>query len=89
MKKSKIVLPILAIACTLTLSACDSMQTLKPSNSPFYEDNNTVSPTPSDLMPSLLPSISPDLEPNNSPGNNPPDLIPNPTENENPNDNLK
>lgn len=85
MKKSKIILTVLATVCTLTLSACNPMQTSKPSNSPFYEDDNKASPVPSDIMP----SISPDLEPNNSPGNNPPDLIPNPTENENPNDNLK
>lgn len=82
MKKSKIVLTLLATACALTLSACDN--TGKPSNSPFYNDDNKASPAPSNIMPSIMPSTSPDLEPDNSPGNNPPDLIPNPTEDENP-----
>lgn len=86
--KIKYILPVLAIAGCFAFSACDITETLKPTNTPFYDDNNKHSPGPSNILPSVFPSISPDLEPNNSPGNNPPELIPNPTVNDTANGNI-
>ncbi len=78
MKIIKIVLPSLAILGCLAFSACDMTGTVKPTNTPFYNETKP-SPAPSTAMP----SASPDLLPNNSPGNEPPELIPNPTQNGN------